>query len=123
MKSFASGHSSNSFAMATFGALWLGTNLIVNDDRPDWGPAVGAFGIGVLGAGAGYVATTRLADNRHHPEDVAVGAVIGTAIGASLYFVHFDTNGRARRRSFAVVPQVGLGASGTGQGVALAGAF
>lgn len=123
MKSFPSGHSSNAFALATFGAMYLGTNLIVSDQRPDWGPAVGALGIGALAMGATYVAGTRLSDNRHHVEDVVVGASLGAAVGASIYFVHFDVDGRARRRRWTVQPMTAMGATGTGQGVAVAGVF
>jgi membrane-associated phospholipid phosphatase len=121
MKSFVSGHSSSAFAMATFSSWWLGSTLVWNKDRPAWGPAVGALSMGTLLAGAGYVASTRLSDHKHHPEDVVVGSLIGATVATTAWFVHFDIDGRARRRSFTVVPTVGLGQTGTGNGLALVG--
>lgn len=121
MKSFVSGHSSSAFAIATFSSWWLGSTLVWNEDRPAWGPAVGALSMGTLLAGAGYVASTRLSDNKHHPEDVVVGSLLGATVATTAWFVHFDIDGRARRRSFTVVPTVGLGQTGTGNGLALVG--
>jgi diacylglycerol diphosphate phosphatase/phosphatidate phosphatase len=121
MKSFVSGHSSSAFAIATFSSWWLGSTLVWNEDRPAWGPAVGALSMGTLLAGAGYVASTRLSDNKHHPEDVVVGSLLGATVATTAWFVHFDIDGRARRRSFTVVPTVGLGTTGTGSGLALVG--
>jgi membrane-associated phospholipid phosphatase len=121
MKSFVSGHSSSAFAIATFSSWWLGSTLVWHKDRPDWGPAVGALSMGTLLAGAGYVASTRLSDNKHHPEDVVVGSLLGATVATTAWFVHFDIDGRARRRSFTVVPTVGLGQSGSGNGLALVG--
>lgn len=121
MKSFVSGHSSSAFAIATFSSWWLGSTLVWSKDRPAWGPAVGALSMGTLMAGAGYVASTRLSDNKHHAEDVVVGSLIGATVATTAWFVHFDIDGRARRRSFTVVPTVGLGQSGTGNGLALVG--
>jgi len=130
MKSFMSGHSSSSFAMATWGSWWLASTLILDEDRPDWGPAVSTIGIGALYSLAGFSAASRLSDNKHHPEDVAVGAAVGTAIATSIWFVHFDTSGRARRRGWqadglvsdvTVVPALGLGETGTGSGLAVVG--
>ena len=123
MESFISGHSSSSFAVATFASLWLGSGLVFSEQRPDWGPAVGALAIGGLYTTAGLVAASRIADNRHHPEDVVVGAAVGATIGATMFLVHFDVDGSARRRAFTVVPTTGLGATGTGSGVAVVGAF
>jgi membrane-associated phospholipid phosphatase len=121
MKSFVSGHSSSAFAIATFSSWWLGSTLVWNPDRPAWGPAVGALSMGTLLAGAGYVASTRLSDHKHHPEDVVVGSLLGATVATTAWFVHFDLDGRARRRSFTVVPAVGLGQGGTGNGLALVG--
>jgi membrane-associated phospholipid phosphatase len=121
MKSFVSGHSSSAFAIATFSSWWLGSTLVWGEDRPDWGPAVGALSMGSLLAGAGYVASTRLSDNKHHPEDVVVGSLLGATLATTAWFVHFDIDGRARRRGVTVVPTLGMGQDGTGSGLALAG--
>jgi len=123
MKSFASGHSSSSFAVATFGSLWLGSTLVWGKDRPAWGPAVGALGIGALYTTAGAVAASRISDNRHHPEDVVAGAALGATLGAAAFLVHFDIDGAARHRSWNVIPTTGMGTTGTGTGVAVVGAF
>jgi membrane-associated phospholipid phosphatase len=123
MKSFVSGHSSSSFAVATYLSLWAGSQLVWGDDVPDWGPAVGALAIGGLTSTAAAVAATRVADHRHHVEDVVAGAGLGATLGAVAYFVHFDVDGRARRRGLTVVPLAGMGATQTGQGLALAGSF
>jgi membrane-associated phospholipid phosphatase len=123
MESFISGHSSESFAVATFASLWVGSSLVWNDDKPAWGPAVGALVAGSLYTTAGLVAASRISDNRHHPEDVVVGAAVGATIGATMFLIHFDVDGKARRRSWTVVPATGLGATGTGNGVAMVGTF
>jgi membrane-associated phospholipid phosphatase len=120
-KSFASGHAASSFAVATFGSWWLANTLVLGDNVPSWGPAVGALGIGTLMSTAGFVAATRVADNRHHIEDVVVGAGVGVGVASAIWFTHFDGHGRARKRSFSVAPAVGMGSSGTGTGIALVG--
>ncbi len=121
MKSFVSGHSSSAFAMATFTSWWLGSTLVWADDAPAWGPAVGTLGMGGLMAGAGYVAATRLSDDKHHPEDVIVGGLVGATVASTVWLTHFDLDGRARRRSFTVVPATGMGQDGTGSGLAVVG--
>ncbi len=121
MKSFVSGHSSSSFAMATWSSLWLGSTLVWGKDAPTWGPAVGSLGIGGLMAGAGFVSATRISDNKHHLEDVVVGALLGATVATSVWLLHFDLDGRARRRSFTLVPTAGLGQDGDGAGLAVVG--
>ena len=82
--------------------------------------------MGSLLAGAGYVASTRLSDHRHHPEDVVVGSLLGATVATAAWFVHFDLDGRARRRSFTVVPTVGVGdrsGGSSGTGLAVVGAL
>ncbi|HEY1100581.1 MAG TPA: phosphatase PAP2 family protein, partial [Myxococcota bacterium] len=126
-KSFASGHAATSFAMATYASWWLGTKLVWAKDAPAWGPAVGSLGIGSLMSVAGFVSASRLSDNRHHPEDVVVGAALGAGIASALWFTHVDLDGRARRRGAAdddavsveVAPALGMGSTGTGTGLAL----
>jgi membrane-associated phospholipid phosphatase len=124
MKSFPSGHSSTAFALLTFSTLAIGSRWIVNDDAPAWAQPVAGLAVGALAAGAGFTAASRLADHRHHPEDVVVGALIGSTVAASTWLVHFDTHGQARTRwPVQVVPSTSMGATGTGSGVALAGSF
>jgi len=122
-KSFASGHAAVSFSMATFGSLWLGNTLVWADDAPAWGPAVGALGMGAMMTTAGWVSATRIEDNRHHVEDVVVGAGIGASVATAIFFTHFDLHGHARRRSWSVAPAVGMGVTGSGTGLAVVGAL
>ena len=37
---------------------------------------------------AAYISISRLMDYRHHPTDVLAGAILGTTIGTTVYFVY-----------------------------------
>jgi membrane-associated phospholipid phosphatase len=78
--SFPSGHSATAFAVASVIERHLGYRASF--------PAL---------AGAFYVATSRLVDNRHFLSDVMFGAGIGMASGWTVV-------GRHGRRSFALQP-------------------
>lgn len=117
MKSFPSGHASSSFAAATFLALTVGSEHVWGASTPEWVRPLGALAVAGLLGGAGYVAATRVSDHRHHLEDVVVGSAIGVASGAATWLVHFDLEGRARRRGVAVTPLPLAG----GAGVAVTG--
>jgi membrane-associated phospholipid phosphatase len=127
MKSFVSGHTSTAFATLSFASLAIGSRWLWGEqanDAPAWAQPVAGLAIGALATAATFSAASRLADNRHHPEDVAVGAALGTALGAAAWLVHFDVDGRARTRwPVQVTATTGLGATGTGHGVAVAGNF
>lgn len=118
MKSFFSGHASLSFAAASFVAMQIGSDYLWGKDAPDWARPVAGIAVGGLLAGAGYISATRVEDNRHHLEDVVVGASVGVASGVAAYLVHFDVDGEARRRwSVDVAPMAlpeGIGVSVTG---------
>ena len=85
-RSFPSGHSSTAFALGTFTALYLyqlGHNIQEDHHAAayaSWGGALGALGL------ASFVAASRIADNRHHLEDVITGSLIGSGIAAASYF-------------------------------------
>ena len=75
-------------------------------------------------AGATLVAVTRVTDNRHHWEDVLVGALLGTAFASLGYFLNFpapwaDKAAIPRKRArIAVTPlltpnQVGMAMQGS----------
>lgn len=98
MKSFPSGHASTSFAAATFLALQVGSEHLWGEHGAEWARPIAGLAVGGLLAGAGYVAATRVSDNRHHLEDVVVGSMVGAASGTAAYLIHFDMSGRARRR-------------------------
>jgi membrane-associated phospholipid phosphatase len=124
MKSFPSGHSSSSFALLSYATLSIGSRWIWNDDAPGWAQPLAGLVVGAVAAGAGFSAASRLSDDRHHPEDVVVGAALGTAIGATTWLLHFDHRGRARTRwPVTVVPTTTTGARGGGAGVAVTGTF
>jgi membrane-associated phospholipid phosphatase len=125
--SFVSGHSSSSFAMASYLFWHLGSSYIWNDAAPPWAPTVAALGAGALLGTAGLVAASRVADGRQHPEDVIGGAALGTTIGTAIWFVHFGLDGHARRRSWSqdmsLAPQVSIQSGTTIVGAQLAGRF
>ena len=95
-KSFPSGHSSISFALATYGALTVGGHWV-------WGrratPTSRTLGIAVQTlalAAAAVVATSRVDDGRHHLGDVATGAALGAGLANAFYWRHFDASGEPR---------------------------
>ena len=98
MRSFPSGHASTSFAAATFLALTLGGEHLWSSHAQEWARPFAGLALGGLLAGAGYISASRVSDNRHHLEDVVVGGAIGVASGTAAYLLHFDMDGRARRR-------------------------
>ncbi len=114
MKSFPSGHASAAFAAASFLALQVGAEHLWGRDAPEWARPVAGLAVGALVAGAAYVAATRVEDDRHHLEDIAVGAGIGTATGIAAYMIHFDLDDHARRRGVAVTPMPVAGGAGVG---------
>jgi membrane-associated phospholipid phosphatase len=87
-KSFFSGHSSTAFCTASYLSLELGdwferwestrSNPMLKRGL-QIGSTVGLYGV------AAYVAYARLKENKHYFSDVAVGAVVGTVVGALVY--------------------------------------
>ncbi len=106
-RSFPSGHASSSFAFATYLSLWLGSEFVWAKDAGGVEAGLGTLGIGALYSAALFTAATRLSDNRHHPEDVAVGAGLGAGIAAASWLLHFDLEGNARWRGVDVAPGPG----------------
>jgi membrane-associated phospholipid phosphatase len=87
-KSFFSGHTSTTFAMASYLQRELDVALrdwdvLAHSDLLRNGLRVAAFSITY--GWAGYVGYSRLRDNRHYLGDVLVGALIGTVIGNIIY--------------------------------------
>lgn len=87
-RSFPSGHASSTFASATVLQRHFG-----------WRVGLPAYGV------AAYVATSRLAENRHFLTDVIVGAAVGIVSGRAVTF------GRRGHR-FALSPLVTPGGAG-----------
>lgn len=106
-RSFPSGHSTAAFAFATYLSLWLGSEFVAPPGAGAISSAAAAAGIGALYAGALFTAATRLSDNRHHPEDVVVGAAVGAGMAAAAWTLHFDGEGEARQRWLEWAPGPG----------------
>lgn len=83
-KSFWSGHSSMSFAGATFLALHLADHAL-DDDRGVGTRALLWASATALVTTAGLVADSRVGDGRHHLSDILVGSVVGTFMGTLGY--------------------------------------
>lgn len=86
-RSFFSGHTSVTFAAANF--LYREVDEYV-DSEIDPDNKLGAIGIkaaaiGVLFGWAGYVAYSRMYDNKHYMSDVLLGAAVGTLISNFIY--------------------------------------
>ncbi len=81
-KSFPSGHATHFFTAATYLSLFTW-----DEWRSDEPLAVAAkSGItAFLAAGAGWVAWTRVADNRHYPGDVIAGSILGASTALFFY--------------------------------------
>lgn len=87
-KSFFSGHSSTAFCTASYLSLELGDwferwESTRSNPTLKRGLQVGST-VGLYGM-ATYVAYARLKENKHYFSDVAVGAVVGTVVGALVY--------------------------------------
>lgn len=87
-KSFFSGHTSSTFAAATF--LYRETDdlldnwhLTKNDD--DLRTALKVASFSLYYGWAGYVAYSRMADKKHYLTDVLLGAAVGTVISNLFY--------------------------------------
>jgi membrane-associated phospholipid phosphatase len=100
-KSFPSGHSSTSFALATYAALATGGRFVWGADATAGSRAAGIGAqLAALGL-AGWVAWTRVDDGRHNVSDVLTGAAIGTVFANIAYWRRFDTEGSVRRKPTA----------------------
>ncbi len=87
-RSFFSGHTSTTFAAATY--LFLELNGLYNKwdfTRNDelLRPVMKASTFGLLYGWAGYVGYSRLRDNKHYLSDVLIGAAAGTLISYLVY--------------------------------------
>lgn len=104
--SFFSGHSSHAFCFATY------TSRISFEYAPR--PAAWIYSTGIYGL-AGWVVAVRAIDDQHHWSDVITAAVVGSAIGTSLFSRVMTV--RAKNNAgiswqiepkFALSPQTGL---------------
>lgn len=107
-KSFPSGHSATSFALATYAALATGGRFVWNDRATGLSRGVGIGAQAAILGLAAFVAHSRVQDGRHNPSDVLTGALIGTAFANLAYWRRFDTSGEARRGNSAVPAATGV---------------
>ncbi len=87
-RSFFSGHTSTTFAAATF--LYLEMNDFYNDwdvtkENPFLRNSFKAATFTVLYGWSGYVGYSRIHDKKHYLSDVLVGAAVGTLISVFVY--------------------------------------
>jgi membrane-associated phospholipid phosphatase len=99
--SFFSNHAASTFALGAFVAEDASRRLQIAlvDEAPAVRFAAGTLLPYTLGYGIpALVAYSRLVDQQHWFSDVAVGALTGTLIAHLVYDLHFDEEGRPRRR-------------------------
>ena len=114
-KSFFSGHSSTTFAAASYlqretdDALRTWTAL---DGQPFLRGALRTASASVLYGWAGYVGYSRMRDNKHYLTDVLVGALIGTLIGNAVYDGTHGETGLG-------LPDISVGTAESGPWIAL----
>lgn len=106
-ESFFSGHSSTAFCAASYCSLELNAwfdrwETTKADDNLRLMLKIGSTT--ALYAGATYVAYSRLHDEKHYFTDVAVGAVIGTAMGTVMHHWQWSPSASSHQDvSFAIV--------------------
>jgi membrane-associated phospholipid phosphatase len=120
MTSFPSGHSTAAFSIATFGALHIGSEWLWGPRATGLSQPLAAVAMSAMMGTAGFIATTRLSDGRHHAEDVVVGSSLGAGTALLAYLIHFDLDGNARVRGLDLAP---LSVAGQGGGLAVGGTF
>lgn len=94
-RSFFSGHTSTTFAAATF--LYKEMHDVYQDwdllqENPLLNTVFETVTFGTLYGWAGYVGYSRLKDKKHYLSDVVVGALVGSAISHLLYERYFGGN-------------------------------
>jgi membrane-associated phospholipid phosphatase len=129
--SFFSGHAATTFGVGAFLAEDLSRAV---RRRLRGGIARRLLGIALpysLGYGLPtFISLSRVVDQQHWPSDVLAGALVGSLVANAVYALHFDTEGRPRRRHRAVagwrllpLPLASDGVAAGGILVAATGAF
>lgn len=83
-RSFWSGHASNATSAMTF----LG--FLLWNDRTTWSRSGRYSALSSLSGLAGFVAASRVADNRHHLSDTLTGSLAGVLNAVLFYKLYFD---------------------------------
>ena len=95
-KSFPSGHSSMSFALATYSSLVVGGHFVWGEGATSGSRTLGLAAQTALMGTAAFTAASRVDDGRHHFGDVLTGSAIGFGLAHLAYWRHFDAGGRPR---------------------------
>jgi len=82
-KSFISGHSSQSFALAVYGSLFLTGSTGTGNKTADY--TYKSLSVTALMSAAVYTGWSRVHDHRHNVSDVIAGAITGTAAAFTGY--------------------------------------
>jgi len=111
-RSFPSGHATSAFSVATYFILFVGGEYVWGENSSAVTRLPGVAAQFAALTAALFVAGSRMTDNRHHPEDVLVGAGLGAGMSALFYFLHFDLQGRPIIRGVSFSPAAGPGSLG-----------
>jgi membrane-associated phospholipid phosphatase len=122
-RSFPSGHSTQAFAIATYGILFLRGHVFSEmrgTSRLPWWEGATYAGIALT---ATALAGERVLHNRHHLSDVVIGGALGTA-SSTLFYLYQEHRYRNHERkeaakSLQITPQISSG----GASVGLSGVF
>lgn len=118
-RSFPSGHSSTSFALATYAALVTGGHFVWGKDSSSttriWGIPIQTALLGL----ASFVAWSRVDDGRHNISDVLTGSAIGIAVANVAYWRRFSTDGVSRKSKFSDRVSLTGGPTSVGIGLSL----
>lgn len=122
-RSFPSGHSTQAFAIATYGILFLRKHVFADmrgTSQLPWWEGAAYAGIAM---GATALAGERVLHNRHHLSDVVIGGALGT-VTSTLFFLYQERRYQNHERkeaekSLQITPQI----SGGGASVGLSGVF
>lgn len=107
-RSFFSGHSSNTFAASTFIYRELKDfydDWDVTSDNEILNKSLTALSFTTLYGWSGYVAYSRIKDNKHYLLDVLLGAAVGVAISNFLYDSYFHSENNITP-NFRIDPEI-----------------
>jgi membrane-associated phospholipid phosphatase len=100
--SFPSGHSSTSFAVASYLSLYIWEATAEGGTSENIGKALLTA---VLIGSAGWIGYTRIEDNAHRPDEVLTGAALGTVVGVgAFYYQHSNIRKEAQSGAVSASP-------------------
>jgi len=113
-KSFPSGHSSISFALATYGSLVIGGHFVWGDGATRGSRTLGIAAQTALMGAAAFTTASRVDDGRHHLGDVMTGAALGFGLAQLAYWRHFGLDGRPLAHDGGASVRLGAGPGDAG---------